>query len=215
MRASTEQYLKIIFTSSKEDGFVKVKDISERMGLTSPTVTEKLKSLSRDGFLEYVNYKGARLTAKGESVAVRIISVHRVWELFLHEVLGIPLSDVHEDACELEHATSDSLMCAMYEFLGRPEKGPSGKPIYREVFLKDEFNLASAKKGQHLTVKSINDAEIEEYLNKKGLYVNSFFTVDEIDEFSGSLIVGAGGKREYIGRDSLDMIYVSEVKNEK
>ena len=49
-----------------------------------------LKRLADEGVVDYQPYHGARLTPEGERIALEVIRHHRLIELFLAEVLGMP-----------------------------------------------------------------------------------------------------------------------------
>ena len=54
---------------------------------------------------------------------------HRIWEFFLHQIVGIPWDKVHNEAHKLEHGASDELINKMEEMLDFPEFDPHGDPI--------------------------------------------------------------------------------------
>ncbi|WP_269848333.1 iron dependent repressor, metal binding and dimerization domain protein [Methanosarcina horonobensis] len=61
------------------------------------------------------------MTEKGTEEAVRIKRKHQVLETFLADVLDFDRKEAHREACELEHAVSDSVLERLYDFLGNPE----------------------------------------------------------------------------------------------
>ena len=74
------------------------------------------------------------LTEKGVQEAERIVRFHRLFELYLADVLKTPHEKVHTEAEEMEHSLTDSLEEKLTEFLNHPEKDPhdqwipKGKP---------------------------------------------------------------------------------------
>ena len=82
--------------------------VADRLGVTSASASAMLKRLSDEGLVDYEPYHGARLTTKGELVALETIRHHRLIELFLAEVLGMPWDRVHEEAEVLEHHISEA-----------------------------------------------------------------------------------------------------------
>ena len=54
------------------------------------------------GLVVHVAYKGVTLTPLGERAALAVIRHHRLIELFLAEVLGMPWDRVHSEAEVLE-----------------------------------------------------------------------------------------------------------------
>ena len=62
-----EDYLEAIFTLSEEKRIVRVKDIAQRLGVKMPTVTNMLKTLGQQGFIDYEKYEYLELTKKGRA----------------------------------------------------------------------------------------------------------------------------------------------------
>jgi DtxR family Mn-dependent transcriptional regulator len=127
---AVENYLKAVY--HLEDGgeaLVGTKSIADRLQLAPASVTQKLKALADQGLLEYVPYRGVRLTAEGRREALRTIRNHRLVELFLIRTLGFSWDEVHREAEALEHALSDEVADRIDAFLGFPKFDPHGDPI--------------------------------------------------------------------------------------
>jgi DtxR family Mn-dependent transcriptional regulator len=88
-----------------------------------------LKALSEQGLATYTPYEGVQLTAKGESLALRVLRRHRLIELFLCRVLRMEWDEVHEDAEQMEHVVSDRLVARIDAYLEFPSFDPHGDPI--------------------------------------------------------------------------------------
>ncbi|MGD1067520.1 MAG: metal-dependent transcriptional regulator, partial [Vulcanimicrobiaceae bacterium] len=99
------------------------------LGVAPASVSGMLKKLASDGYLTYETRGHASLTEKGLGVAVRVIRRNRLAEVFLHDVLGMPWDEVHEEACRLEHAISDRVESRLVAVLGDPKVCPHGLPI--------------------------------------------------------------------------------------
>jgi DtxR family Mn-dependent transcriptional regulator len=54
---------------------------------------------------------------------------HRLAELLLVNVIGMPYEEAHEEACRWEHVMSDAVERKVYELLNRPTRSPYGNPI--------------------------------------------------------------------------------------
>jgi DtxR family Mn-dependent transcriptional regulator len=54
---------------------------------------------------------------------------HRLAELLLVNVIGMPYEEAHEEACRWEHVMSESVEQKVYELLGKPSRSPYGNPI--------------------------------------------------------------------------------------
>jgi DtxR family Mn-dependent transcriptional regulator len=88
-----------------------------------------LQRLAELGLVEYVPYKGVRLTKAGEKLALEVIRHHRLIEAYLAEALGMPEDRVHEEAEVLEHYISEELEALIAAKLGEPSHDPHGNPI--------------------------------------------------------------------------------------
>ncbi len=99
----------------------------ERLTKTQLTniVRRKLEPLE---YVDYLPYDGILLTPEGFDVGKRIARNHRLAESVLYYIFNVPLQEVHEHACQLEHAISDEIAEYMYEKLDSPYT-PFGEPI--------------------------------------------------------------------------------------
>ena len=88
------------------------------MGVAPASVTEMLRVLSREGYVNYVKYQGVSLTPEGLAYAKNIRRKHHVIERFLNEVLGIDHEEAHEQACLIEHSISDDSINRICRMIG-------------------------------------------------------------------------------------------------
>ncbi|HEX3034333.1 MAG TPA: metal-dependent transcriptional regulator [Thermodesulfobacteriota bacterium] len=127
---TVEDYLKAIYKLRKGKESVSTSAIAERLELSNATVTAMVKKLAEKKFLKHVSYHGVVLTGKGEKTALDVIRRHRLVELFLKEVLGLPWDKVHAEAEKLEHVMSDELLDRIDFILGYPKTDPHGGHSY-------------------------------------------------------------------------------------
>jgi DtxR family transcriptional regulator, Mn-dependent transcriptional regulator len=126
---AVEQYLETIL-ELEEAGIVPLRArIVERLGVSAPAVSETVKRLEREGYLVVDADRVLRLTATGRDYATSMLRKHRLAEVLLVDVLKVPWPQVHEEACRLEHAISDSLEQHLVALLGDPGTCPHGSPI--------------------------------------------------------------------------------------
>src|SRR3954470_7341438 len=125
-----ENYAKAIYELQARGATpVGTKAVAERLGVTPASASGMLRRLAEEGIVEYAPYHGARLTPEGERIALEMIRHHRLIELFLAEVLGMPWDRVHAEAEVLEHHISEELEELIAEKLGQPALDPHGDPI--------------------------------------------------------------------------------------
>jgi manganese/zinc/iron transport system permease protein len=71
------------------------------------------------------------LTAKGQQVGGNIVRLHRLWELYLVEDLGMQKEQVHKSAEEMEHILTPELAHKLTFHLKNPLFDPHNQPIPR------------------------------------------------------------------------------------
>jgi len=130
---TVEEYLETINTLEEIEGSpVKTTSLARVLEVSSASVTEMLRRLSEKGMVNYTPYGGVSLTEKGWEYVVRLTRRHRLWEVFLNRHLGFGWDEVYDDACKLEHNTSDEVAEKLAQFLGQPDTCPHGSPIPRK-----------------------------------------------------------------------------------
>src|SRR6187455_1554603 len=128
---TVENYAKAIYqlAHAADDGAVATGQISAALGVLPGTVTSMLKTLDESNLATYTPYEGVRLTPSGRALALRVLRRHRLIEQFLTETLNLTWDQVHEEAENMEHAVSDTLIDRIDDYLGHPATDPHGDPI--------------------------------------------------------------------------------------
>src|SRR5256885_6918048 len=122
-------YLRTIL-ELEEEGVIPLRArIAERLHQSGPTVSQTVNRMERDGLLTVEGDRHLHLTATGRGYAVRVMRKHRLAELLLVNVIGLPYEAAHEEACRWEHVISEAVEAKVYELLGRPTRSPYGNPI--------------------------------------------------------------------------------------
>ncbi|AKB38622.1 Iron-dependent repressor IdeR/DtxR [Methanosarcina siciliae C2J] len=209
-----EEYLEtILYLITKNHGPAKTKQIAEELNVSSPSVTEMIKKLHSMGFVEYKPYQGVELTEKGAEEAIRIKRKHQVLETFLAEVLDFDRKEAHREACELEHAVSDSVLERLYDFLGNPEYCPDGHPINIDkcnLQREEKFiPLDEMKEGSSGTVARVTlPRETKERLTSLGILTGEDIEVRRKQK-QGCISVMAVGSEIALGRDIAKKIFIT------
>jgi Mn-dependent DtxR family transcriptional regulator len=97
-----EDYLEAIYNLNEEKGYVSAADVSERLAVKPPTVSNMVKNLADKGYLEHEKYRGMRLTPSGEKVAKSVIRRHRVISELV-SMLGVDEQTAYVDTEGIEH----------------------------------------------------------------------------------------------------------------
>jgi DtxR family transcriptional regulator, Mn-dependent transcriptional regulator len=126
---TTEMYLRTILELEEEEVPALRARIAERLHQSGPTVSQTVARMERDGLLRVEGDRHLSLTDKGRERAVAVMRKHRLAELLLVNVIGMPYEEAHDEACRWEHVMSEAVELRVYELLGRPTRSPYGNPI--------------------------------------------------------------------------------------
>jgi len=125
--ASMEDYLEAIANLGEGRKVVRVKQISEMLGVKMPSVTSALKKLSGQELVEHERYGHIKLTPEGDKIAGDVISRHKALTRFFAQALGINPQTAEEDACKIEHVISPLSMERLAKFVEFIEACPLGR----------------------------------------------------------------------------------------
>jgi len=70
-----------------------------------------------------------RLTKEGRKIGKRMVKIHRLYELYLTDILKLPSDHVHETAEYIEHVLTPELEIQLEAVLGYPTEDPHNSPI--------------------------------------------------------------------------------------
>ena len=211
-----ENYLKGIYELQSQGGKVSTSLLSDRLRVSSALVTEMLQRLAEDNLVDYTPYRGVALTSEGQRQALRVIRRHRLWELFLVEVLRFTWDEIHDEAERLEHIMSPRLEERIDAVLGHPRFDPHGHGIPSSDGLISPDShplLANALAGSTATVARVSDEnpEILQYLSKLGIGIGTPIEIVERISFDGSLRVRVGGNEQFISEKLAQHVSVTTV----
>src|SRR5260221_11267552 len=121
---SQQDYLKALYKLHGDTRPVPTRELAQRLGISSPSVSEMVTRLSAQGLVEHDRYRGQQLTGEGRKIAVELVRHHRLLEMFLVQVLGYSWAEVHEETEPLEHVISELLAHRTLDLLARPVPYP-------------------------------------------------------------------------------------------
>lgn len=124
-----DEYLEMMyeFHESDEGGVVRTGDLASGLGVSPASATEMVQRLAARGYLEYIPYKGARLTDQGLVHGQKMKRRHRLAAVLL-KLLPYD-GNPHDTACRLEHAIDDDMEVALSHLVNAETLDPSGRPI--------------------------------------------------------------------------------------
>lgn len=194
MNKSLEDYLKNIYSLQLALGKVTNTILAEKLSISPAAVSDMISKLSKSGYIKNTPYKGFELTKKGEGIAINLIRKHRMWEVFLVKYLKFPWDKVHNEAENLEHASSDELISQLEDFLDFPKFDPHGHPIpdkHGKIPPEKLITASELNNGDVAVIRQVSDEypEVLVYLTKVGLNLNDEIRVIEKINFDNSLSI--------------------------
>lgn len=210
MTGNKEDYIKAIYELGGQSNQVSNKSIAEALNVSAPSVSEMIKKLLQEGYVEYTLYQGVKLTELGIKEAMRVRRKHLLWEVFLVEKLGYNWGDVDEEAERLEHATSEELERKLDEYLNYPTICPHGTPIIKDETVKITYKtLDKISIGEHIRVRRLTDIkELLKYMDSLDLKIGDELKVVEKALYNGPITLEKNGQQIIIGLEAAKKIYV-------
>jgi DtxR family Mn-dependent transcriptional regulator len=229
---STQDYLKTVYILSKSGELANTTEISQKLNVAPSSVTEMLKKLAQDGFIDYSPYHGSTLTEKGLQEAKRVTRKHRLLETFLSDVLHIGKENVHSQACQMEHTLSDEAEESLCRFLMHPDTcSDDGETIpacnlpfgnceeciqlhkqgLEEVGKRKEnlIALSELKEGQSGKISFIRGGHnVLQRLLDMGLTPSTKITLTKAAPFEGPIQILVRGSRLALGRGIASKVFV-------
>jgi DtxR family Mn-dependent transcriptional regulator len=236
---STQDYLKAVYNLSRNGDLISNAAISQKLGVAPASVTEMLKKLAEEGYVNYSPYHGSTLTEKGLIEAKRVTRKHRLLETFLSDVLHIGKDRVHTEACRMEHALSDEAEESLCRFLKHPDTcSDDGKTIpacdlpfstcedciklhnqgLEEVGKRKEnlVALSELKDKQSGKIQFIRGGHtVLQRLLDMGLTPGTKITLIKAAPFEGPIEVSVRGSKLAIGRGIASKVFVESTPQEK
>lgn len=92
-------------------------------------------SLVNNGWLDKTGPNTYRMTHDGEKWAAQIVRLHRLWEVYLADYLGVGAERVHRNAEEMEHIITPELERELTILLKDPQMDPHHQKIPKREIL--------------------------------------------------------------------------------
>lgn len=123
------RYAAEIYRLQQDMPQVPVSLITEHIGASVQATSQMIRRLNERDFLVHEPYRGVRLTASGERIAMPALRRHRLTEVFLVRVMRYDWASAHELADTFELGINDQLEDRMDELTDHPTRCPHGEPI--------------------------------------------------------------------------------------
>jgi DtxR family Mn-dependent transcriptional regulator len=210
-----EEYVEAIYRLQKRSGVAKTTELAEELKVVPGSITNTIEHLEKHGLVEHEPYRGVKLTAKGERLALDILRRHRLAERLLTDVLGADWKDVHESACKLEHALTKQVTDLLERRLGNPKFCPHGNPIPTEEGEIEEIEccpLTEVSLSVPCIVAKITNGKQGKLLTlaSKGIKPNAPITV--IEKRRSHLVLNVAGNKSTLSCNDASSVWVKLVK---
>ena len=211
---SVQMYLVTIARLRMDGKPVPLSQLAGALSISPVSVNEMCRKLQDQGLVVYRPYKGASLTPEGERRAYYILRRHRLWEVFLVEKLVFEYAQAHDAACQLEHATPNSMADRLDAFLGYPSVNPEGEPIPRidgSLPARSLLPLAALSAGQRAHVVRCDvDEATRAFLDERCVRPGATLAVVAMAE--DSLLVQVGETHVSLARALAEAVQVETKK---
>ena len=191
---------------------VKNKELAKILEKSPSAISRALDSLREKNLVEYKEYSGARLTEKGERIAALYIRKHRLLETFLAKILGMGMSEAHEEAKELSRVVSEKFISRIEAILKNPTVDPHGNPIpSRNGTIKhmEDMPLSKLNTGDKAVVTRIplEDKTLLDKFGGIGLVPGTEIVVKTVSP-TGAMIIKFGETEAALDMETASMIRV-------
>jgi len=212
-----EEYIEAIYRLQKRRGVAKTNELANELNVVPGSVTNTIEHLKKHSLVRHEPYKGVRLTAKGEKLALNIIRRHRLAERLLTDILNAKWSDVHESACKLEHALTNDVVSLLEKKLGNPKFCPHGNPIPTEQgVIEEEESVPLTGIGLNILcrVAKIADGKRENLLRLASKGIKPGVSIHVVEKKPSRINICIAGKECSIKYYEATNIWVKPVKVE-
>lgn len=191
----TEDVLKQLFHVQQSGKIASFQAMAGALQINQKKLVRLVEHMTKSGLIRIDN-DNLTLTNEGRKNAIRIVRVHRLWEMYLSEHTGFEKVDWHDLAEKKEHQLNAEEVTALSNRLGNPRFDPHGDPIPTEageIYRPSWKPLPSLRKGDKARIVHIEDepATIYKHILKLKLARGSQLHVEDNDE-QGIMIQSEG-----------------------
>jgi DtxR family Mn-dependent transcriptional regulator len=220
MTVSIENFIKAIYKQSKLSGAdTRLSTIAGLLNITNAATTDMARKLSSKKLVNYTKYKPLTLTEAGFELALSVIRKHRLWESFLYKTLNLSLHEIHREAEQLEHLTSDFLTDKIEKYLGNPTTDPHGDPIPalngKIETDTSQILLSEAEAGYMYEISRLFSSEKDffDFCTSNHIVIGSNIWVEKQYGSNRMTEVKINQNKILLNEDFTKIIYVKQTKN--
>ena len=187
-------FLRLIFELGGSFQNVNNIDLAVKANVSKASISDRTQHLSKLGLVKYTKYYGTKLTRKGLNAVIPLVQQHRLIEVWLHEKLNIPLSDIYEKAAKLSDHPDLILIDRLNVYLDYPKACPHGNiiPINCDIPEFSKYSLLSNQNISEATFKIINFTEdnyLFKILNNIDIRLTDEIKILNLNSYDHSMVV--------------------------
>lgn len=169
-----EDTLKHVYDCEYNSNDCTINSVSKFLSISNQQSSKVISKLEEAALIKKDGSK-IYLTLSGKSYALKIIRIHRLWEMYLAENTSVKEADWHSIAEQEEHKLTDEEVNQLAAKLGNPLKDPHGDPIPNEVGEIPKqigIDLSQVNEGEVVKIYHVEDQpeEVFSKITKIGLF---------------------------------------------
>lgn len=215
LEKSLDESLEALYRLYQLGAAVPIEALARKLQISRADAIERIVRLQALGFVTSSSALELALTHSGAAWGTSRIRRHRLVERLLHDQLGLPWEQVHEEAARIAPAISSALEERLDTVLGRPDTCPHGNPIpaadgsFKVEPVTPLDRLRPGSKGVIATIQQ-EEPQLLQYLAALGLFPKTELEVEEVAPMGGPIVVRVGASRYALGREVASRILVRE-----
>ncbi|MFT9497836.1 metal-dependent transcriptional regulator [Anaerosolibacter sp.] len=108
---SLEDYLEEVYQLSQQKKEIRVRDIAEKLNVSSPSVVKALRKLNKENYVQYKRYEGIHMTEEGKKLGKLLVKRNSILQEFLFVINSN--CDTAVEAEAMEHYLSPPTIAAI------------------------------------------------------------------------------------------------------
>ena len=186
------RYAAEIYRLQQDYEQVSLSVLASHVDASAQAISTMVKRLNHSGYLVHEPYRGVRLTASGEKIAMPALRRHRLTEVFLVKVMKYDWASAHVLSDTFERGVNEEIEDRMFELSGRPTRCPHGEPIPSKDGVMPEVQdepLSNVPSGSDCVVSRVRTHDMDKlrYIAEIGLVPGTPFHLLSCAPFKGPL----------------------------
>ncbi|UZR97722.1 metal-dependent transcriptional regulator [Chondrinema litorale] len=218
MTVSIENFVKTIYNQSRLSvADTRISTLARLLNISNAAATDMARKLATKKLVNYTKYKPLTLTSTGNNLALNVIRKHRLWESFLYKTLNLSLHEIHKEAENLEHFTSDFLADKIEKYLDYPTTDPHGDPIpvlnEETVIDHSQILLSDANAGYEYEISRLFSSEKDffDFCSSNHIAIGSTIWVEKQFNANKMTEIIINKNKILLNKDFTNIIYVKQL----